>query len=293
LLLLLPIFWLYTSHFSAVSAVLLGWLAIVVVITAIAERLVPNRSSWHPNRQDVLRDSSLFAINALADKLADVAVASIAIYMVSANRGLMADWPMALQIVLGILVAELGSYVLHRASHRSTWLWKVHVAHHLPAAVNASNSFNAHPLNALLNKFVRMAPLLPLGLSADAILFVALFGLLQNVIVHANVRGQMGVLNLLIGTGELHRLHHSTRLDQAGNYGTSVPLWDQLFGTFHWGTEPEAVGVTEPDRYPSPYAIKQLLALPFCPLRSSSGLPQGVERARQSFFGQFFQCMRQ
>ncbi len=259
LLTALPIYWLMQKDAArSATSVLLIWLAVVLVTAMIAERLLPYRQHWHPDGPDHKRDGSLFTLNVVADGLADVAIAAAAIWWIAAPS----SWPLVVQIVVGLLAAELGSYALHRVSHGSNWLWDVHVIHHLPTALNASNSFNAHPLNALFGKLARMAPLLPMGLSADAILFILLFGLLQSVIVHANIRGRLGVLNLIVGSSELHRLHHSSRLIEAGNYGTSLPAWDLVFGSFRFGPDPQLLGVQDPGKYPSPRALKDLLRFP-------------------------------
>ena len=261
---LLPAFWLFQRDAAMPPlASLMSWLLIVSAITMLAERLLPYRQDWHPSGRDCMRDGSLFAINSVADTLGDVLIAVLAIAWFAAPN----QWPPGLQIVLGLVLAELGAYLAHRASHAGGFLWKTHVAHHLPAALNASNSFNAHPLNTLINKLARMAPLAFLGLSADAILFVALFGLMQGIVVHANIRGRMGFLNLIVGSSELHRLHHSVRLDQARNFGTSLPLWDLVFGSFRWDEEVSQVGVTEPDGYPPTHDLWAQLLLPVCPAR--------------------------
>jgi sterol desaturase/sphingolipid hydroxylase (fatty acid hydroxylase superfamily) len=41
------------------------------------------------------------------------------------------------------------------------------------------------------------------------------------------------VLSYFFNTPNLHRWHHSTRLEEGNNnYGQNLVLWDQLFGTF-------------------------------------------------------------
>lgn len=258
LLVLLPGWWWWQLHSDwAPGLSLLSWLVLVGVVAAVSEWLWPFRADWTPTVPELKRDGSLFGLNAIADGLADVLIAAVVISLSGT-----AQWPLALQIISGVLVAEFGSWLLHRISHGPGWLWSIHVLHHLPGSVNASNSFAAHPLNALYNKLARNAPLVLLGLSAEALLFISLFGLLQNLIVHANIRGELGFLNYLIGTAELHRLHHSNRPEDAGNYGTSVPFWDLLSGSFRWGEAPCKVGVYNPERYPDAVDLKGLLILP-------------------------------
>ena len=78
-----------------------------------------------------------------------------------------------------------------------------------------------------------------------------------------NVRGRIGWLNYLIGSVELHRLHHSNDPADAANFGTALPLWDQLFGSFRYRSPPREVGVYTPQSYPGEHQLWALLAWPW------------------------------
>lgn len=71
------------------------------------------------------------------------------------------------------------------------------------------------------------------------------------------------LLDCLIGSARLHRLHHSTQDAEAGNFGTALPLWDQVFGTYRRVAAPVAVGVFDPGRYPDEFQLRGLLLWPF------------------------------
>lgn len=260
LLAALPAYWLVqrAAGLPAMAGLLL-WLTVNIGWLLWAERTAPYRADWQPRRADVRRDAGMLSLNIVADGVADVLVLGVAVLAASAPN----TAPLAVQVLVGIVVAELGAYVLHRRSHAGGWLWRVHLIHHLPAAVNAANSFNAHPVNGLYNKLARVAPLLLLGLSADAVFIVALFGLTQGMVVHANVRGRLGFLNWIIGGAELHRLHHSVDMQQARNFGTTVPLWDQLFGTFVAPAPVHEVGVAAAGDHPAATDLPALLCYPF------------------------------
>ncbi len=236
-----------------------GWLVVGFTTLALAERLAPHREDWRPGRAALRRDGTVFSINAVVDALSSAAIALAASALFDAQS----SWPSAAQIVAGVALGELLSYALHRLSHRDNWLWRVHLLHHRPEQVNVANALTAHPVNALYDKLARVAPLIALGFSGEAILAVTLFSLTQNLAVHANVAGTIGPLDLVVGSAELHRLHHSTDESQAGNFGTAVPWWDHVFGTYRRGAAPVAVGVFDPRRYPLPHALGRLLAWPF------------------------------
>jgi len=198
-------------------------------------------------------------MNLPVDALVGAALAALAIALWPGQS----PWPLAVQLIVGLASAEFGSYWLHRWSHADGWLWRVHLLHHLPDRLNLANAVTAHPLNAGYDKAVRLLPLLLLGLSPEAMLAIALFGLTQALAVHANIAGSLGLLDRLVGSAELHRLHHSTRADEAGNFGTALPLWDQVFGTYRRARVPDRVGVFAPSAYPGEFELGRLLAWPF------------------------------
>jgi sterol desaturase/sphingolipid hydroxylase (fatty acid hydroxylase superfamily) len=241
------------------TVALLLWLALNVVVLGLAEHYRPHRKDWAPTRAQLRRDGTVWGLNLLADSIAGAAVAGVAIALTPA----VVAWPLWLQVSLGIVVAEFGSYWLHRWSHADTWLWRVHLLHHRPERMNTANALTAHPLNAIYNHLARVLPLVALGLQPEALLAVALFGLTQSLVTHANIAGHIGWLDYLVGSATLHRLHHSTREAEAGNFGTTVPLWDQLFGTYRRGAAPRHVGVFDRARYPSELELGRLLAWPF------------------------------
>lgn len=259
LLAAIPVYWFVQRalHLSGTASLMI-WLAVNIGVLWLAEKWMPYRSDWRPRSPELKRDAGMLSLNVIADGVADAIVLGVAVMAATGTS----DLPLIAQAVAGIFIAELGAYLLHRLSHEGSWLWRVHVVHHLPATVNTANSFNAHPINGLYNKLARVLPLVLLGMSADAIFLVALFGLTQGMVVHANVRGRMGFLNWIVGSAELHRLHHSLDMRQARNFGTTVPLWDQLLGTYRAPEPVLHVGVADACAYPDSTDLLALLRLP-------------------------------
>lgn len=252
--------WVPATSGLATELRLFGWLAIAFATLGIAERLAPYRTDWRPRSPELRRDGTVLAMNVVVDAVLSAAVAAAAARWLAVGS---TTWPLWTQMLAGLALGELFAYVLHRASHRDNWLWRVHLLHHRPERLNVANALTAHPVNAAYDKLAHVLPMLVLGLSGEALVAVAMFTLTQGLVVHANVAGTIGRLNLVIGSAELHRLHHSTDEAQAGNFGTSVPWWDLVFGTYRRGAAPPAVGVFEPARYPHERALGALLAYPF------------------------------
>jgi sterol desaturase/sphingolipid hydroxylase (fatty acid hydroxylase superfamily) len=59
---------------------------------------------------------------------------------------------------------------------------------------------------------------------------------LQNLYGHANARLPTRiekVLRWLVVTPDMHRVHHSSRIEEANrNFGIILPWWDRLFRTY-------------------------------------------------------------
>ena len=251
-------------------AVTIFGLVLILGCLGLAEWLRPHRRDWHPGAKDLRRDATFFGANVVADSAADailrLALPALAAAIAPARGAWAAELPLWMATIAALWLSELPAYWLHRLSHRGGWLWRVHAVHHRPAAVNVSNDFTTHPINVLLDKVVRIAPLVLLGFSPEAIVLAGLFNQAQSFAAHANTAGTLGWLNYVIGTAELHRRHHGTDPAQALNFGTAVPLWDQVFGTFRWrgSAEPSAVGLAEPADYPG---ARDTIALLIEPLR--------------------------
>lgn len=254
---LAPLLWLAGARDWSPAATLFAWLLANVVVLAIAERLAPFRAGWHPTARHLRRDGGVAAANVLVDAAVSAALTALAIALLPGDN----RWPLVAQVALGLLAGELAGYWLHRLSHRDGWLWRVHLLHHVPDRLNLANAATAHPLNAALDKAARLLPPLGLGLQPDAMLAIALFGATQSLVAHANVAGGIGVLDRVLGSAQLHRMHHSAAPAEAGNFGTAISLWDLVFGTYRRGT-PAAVGVFSPSAYPGELDLARLLVWP-------------------------------
>lgn len=55
-------------------------------------------------------------------------------------------------------------------------------------------------------------------------------------------------MDYIIITPRIHHFHHSTKLEEAKNYGTIIPFWDLLLGTYYNRKgEVEDVGIVKDD----------------------------------------------
>lgn len=217
----------------------LAVLAVSVLTLALAwvlERWLPYRKEWRVNRGDLPMDmASAGVIVGLVDPLLK-AVAPLAVVGLYASLNvppILAGLALWLQIILVLLLVELGKYWSHRLHHQLAPMWWLHAMHHSSERLYFLNGLRFHPINYALNFTIAVLPVMLLGVSPEAIL--GYLAITQPVVLlqHANIGLRHGWLNWVFSTPEAHRWHHSTEADEANsNYGNALLIWDHVFGTF-------------------------------------------------------------
>jgi sterol desaturase/sphingolipid hydroxylase (fatty acid hydroxylase superfamily) len=244
---------------------------VFLVITLItAETFFPLNKEWKMTKKSFWRDLRYILIDAPVIALTKTGFGLLTIYYSENHTGYFPGLPVVLSTVLFLLVFEFLQYWYHRLSHTGKgvigrFLWKVHVAHHLPDKVYVVMHAVFNPVNAFLTAAIIQTPLILLGISPEAALAATLLIDLQSLVSHFNVNIRAGFLNyVFIGT-ETHRYHHSANIDEAKNYGNTLAVWDILFGTFYYkpGITPEKLGLDNPDEYPKSEDVVAVVSLPF------------------------------
>jgi sterol desaturase/sphingolipid hydroxylase (fatty acid hydroxylase superfamily) len=158
-------------------------------------------------------------------------------------------WPLALQILAGLLVVDLLGYGMHRAFHRRP-LWPFHAVHHSSPRLDWLSSIRVHPVNQVLTKVLEGSTLLLLGFDPRVFAVVTPFLTFYALLLHADVGWTFGPLRRVIASPMFHRWHHAADREAWGkNFAGLFACWDVLFGTFHLpvGAVPRALGApTEP-----------------------------------------------
>jgi sterol desaturase/sphingolipid hydroxylase (fatty acid hydroxylase superfamily) len=270
-----------TTHLCyPVIAILVGWVGYISLTTGadlglssfitvlmvmiyfiVMERIIPFKQSWLQSKKEWSRDSICFALVIIYGALSESVIRVIALSLAVDGNSL-SLWQ---NVGLAILLSSFIGYWLHRLEHRHLWLWVIHGIHHVPNSVSLTNNSVVHVFEILLSAVVTQSVLLLCGISAEGMFIAGLFTILQGYFIHANIAVQLGFLNHVIATPELHRFHHSTSLAQAGNFGSDLSIWDKLFMTFYYqkGCAPKTVGVVKPYLFPSSFQIHKGIIHPF------------------------------
>lgn len=214
------------------AAIFFGLLGLLMLL----ERAFPRRTA---DAQRALRWPSnlgLAVLNTAMLFLIPLAAVGVAFWAQSNGWGLFnaVELPLALELALSWLALDCAIYWQHRAFHEIRALWPLHRVHHTDIEFDTTSAVRFHPAEILLSVLFKCGIALAIGAPPIAVLLLettvngfALFN-------HSNLRLPFDrVLRRFIVTPDVHRIHHSVhRAETDSNYGSSLMLWDRLFGSY-------------------------------------------------------------
>lgn len=264
--------WWTTLHRSDQEVLISAAGLLLIGLSFLLERLWPFDVTWNQSHGDAAGDlGSAVLMMGVVDPVMKVLVPVLVVWLLPsswAEQGPLAALPLGAQLLIAILLVELGAWGSHWAHHHFGPLWALHAMHHSPERLYTLNNFRFHPLNHALNHLALFLPVLLLGVSPQAIIGYVAVSLPVLVLQHANVDFRLGVLEKIINTNTLHRWHHSSApAEGTANLGRALVIWDRLFGTYVNPSDrasPDALGLFETSRgYPGPARFWAQLAYPF------------------------------
>lgn len=266
---LLPLYW------STQLPVAIGALLVLGL-----EYLQPYRRAWLPRGYDYTQDL-LFMV--LVQILLPKAVAFGFVLLLVEPLGHLFPglsaywphhWPIALQMIWLMLLADFGRYWLHRWFHTVPWLWRFHAVHHSPQRLYWTNVGRFHPFDKGVQLFFDTLPFMLLGVRAEVLSLYFVCYAINGFFQHCNIDLRLGWLNYLVSGPELHRWHHSRLIAESNNnYGNNLILWDLCFGTrfLPAGREVAELGLLN-RHYPDSFAAQ--LKMPFLPQSDKQQQPE-------------------
>lgn len=150
------------------------------------------------------------------------------------------------QWVGGYLAVDFLSYWYHRFSHRVNILWAGHITHHSSEFLNFTNGFRTSIFQGI-NRIFFWAFLPVFGFDPVVLVLILKISGLYDFLLHTEYIPKLGILEKFLITPSLHRVHHGKNdiyIDK--NYGSTLLIWDQLFGTYQPETEPVKYGIKSP-----------------------------------------------
>ncbi len=258
-------------------------LLLAIGLSALVEAQVPYRPEWNQSRQDAWRDRWHALVNETLNGLGVLSIPLLATLLPTRELWPHA-WPFWLQVLMAIVVADLGITLMHWLSHRSAWLWRLHAVHHSVRRMYGLNGLMKHPLHLGLEALAGTLPLVLLGMPVDIAGVLAFAIGVQLLLQHSNVDMRIDPLRHLFAWAPVHRFHH-LRYGRAGdvNFALFFSFWDRLLGTaFHsnYRVAGEDLGIGSQPDYPDDYLAQ--LAEPFVERAghvAAPVLPVGLRRS--------------
>ncbi|MEO8242080.1 MAG: sterol desaturase family protein [bacterium] len=244
---------------------------LMLPVFLVIEFLLPYERRWSMTWASFVADLKFVLFNAGSVAAISAALAWVTINTAGDHPGPATGWPVCVQVVAALLVFEAINYTLHRSMHQmggplGWFLWRSHAAHHLPPRLYLVMHAVFHPVNAvIIQVFAITLPIWLMGYTPQATAMFLMINGMHGLISHFNVDVRAGWLNYVFVGTELHRYHHSAVVADAGNFGATLSILDQIFGTFvyHPGVPPQELGVDPATGLPGYERFGAVLALPF------------------------------
>jgi len=212
----------------AMSGALLALLAIV-----IAEALL-RRYVWR--RPTDLRAVAASLADALVRRVGDLAgLATLAPLPAFAFAHRLATIRMESAAAWGALylLVEFAYYWHHRLAHRVRWFWASHSVHHSSDELVLASAVRLGWTGRLGGAIVFFTPLVWIGFPPRDVSGLVAAGLFWQFWLHVDWMPRLGPLEWLLNTPAHHRVHHASNPEYLDcNYGSSLIVFDRLFGSF-------------------------------------------------------------
>ncbi|MFP5379135.1 MAG: sterol desaturase family protein [Vicinamibacteria bacterium] len=150
---------------------------------------------------------------------------------------LLPDLPFAVRVLLGLMALDLvAAWLSHWVSHRTRWLWRLHLVHHSDTYVDTTSANRHHPGESVVRFAFTMLAVVLAGAPMWMVVLYQSLSVVLSQFNHANIRLPRAVdraLSWVIVSPDMHKVHHHyVRPWTDSNYGNIFSIWDRAFGTF-------------------------------------------------------------
>jgi sterol desaturase/sphingolipid hydroxylase (fatty acid hydroxylase superfamily) len=148
--------------------------------------------------------------------------------------------------ILCLVSIDFCRYWAHRVAHVNRFWWATHVTHHNSEKYNWSVSFRLGWTQHI--KIIFFIPVALMGFDPVIFFICHQIEVLYQFWIHTEyIRKLPAPIEYIFTTPSHHRVHHSRNekyLDK--NFGSTLIIWDRMFGTFVPETEQADYGITKP-----------------------------------------------
>lgn len=240
--------------------VLAPLLMVAILLSFLAERAAPYEPEWNRDQGDRWRDVLHAIVNEASYGLSLALVPALT--LLAPFPGLWPHaWPLWVQVLMAIVVADAGITLAHYLSHKIEWLWRFHAVHHSVKRLYGFNGLMKHPLHQAIETTAGATPLILAGMPLQVGVLLGFAVAIQLLLQHSNVDMRIGPLRHVLALAPVHRFHHQ-RDGQVGdvNFGLFTTVWDRLLGTAMYDARRRVgrgdVGIGDRPDYPVGYAAQ-------------------------------------
>jgi len=239
------------------SYMLVGLFLGALLVSFVAERILPYEQSWNQPHVETTKDVTHAIVNELSMGLGILLFPAIASLLPSFEIW-PAQWHLGAQLLLAIVIADIGITLTHYASHNINILWKFHSPHHAVKRFYGLNGLVKHPLHQMLETGTGILPLILMGMPAFIAALLGLAVATQLLLQDSNVDVKVGKLRFIWALAPIHRFHHqnSAKLGNV-NFGLFLVIWDMLLGTYEFEANRQFssvdLGIEDHPDYPTSY----------------------------------------
>ena len=148
--------------------------------------------------------------------------------------------------ILCLVSIDFARYWAHRIAHVNRFWWATHVTHHNSEKYNWSVSFRLGWTQHI--KIIFFIPVALMGFDPVIFFICHQIEVLYQFWIHTEyIRKLPAPIEYIFTTPSHHRVHHSRNdnyMDK--NFGSTLIIWDRIFGTFMPETEQAEYGITKP-----------------------------------------------
>ncbi len=147
--------------------------------------------------------------------------------------------------ILAVAIADFIYYWEHRAEHRIRFFWAYHNVHHSSTDYNYTVASRLSWVETCF-LWIFYIPMALLGFEPMLILIAVEINAVYQIWIHTQKIGRLGILEKIINTPALHRVHHASNPRYINkNFGGIIMIWDRLFGTYQPEREKPVYGLAE------------------------------------------------
>lgn len=241
----------WITEFAGSLFITNAWYAAVVLMIGFAERRWP--AGERPKNSDICFNFANAFLSALLLAVALRPMASIHAFLKSHGLAgvLVGDWSpntpaeIIVAAIIYALVYDFFQYWIHRAQHRSKYLWHAHALHHDDRRVNSTTALRNTFWHGVINAMSVSIPTYILCGSSLVVFYASMilfstYGFFN----HANIRLDMGRFTKVLSGPAWHRVHHGSPIDYYDkNFAAFFPFYDIIFGTYK-APDPKAAYTT-------------------------------------------------